>query len=132
MEEKNGVKTFVVTLAISMVVFGALYYLISDFSKEVNIESSSISANVKNEKKDSPFESLTAQKFDDNAPAVLGTTTDTTTETTEGTSSVPVTGSNDIIVFALSTLAILCATYLALMGPKKLVLPNFEKNATKN
>jgi len=129
MEEKNGVKTFVITLAISMVVFGALYYLISDFSKEVNIESSSISVNIK---KDSPFESLTAQKFDAGAPAVLGTTTDEATETTESTSPAPDTGSNDVLVLALSTLAILGAAYLALIGPKKFALSDFEKNTTKN
>ena len=132
MEEKNGVKTFIITLVISMMVFGALFYLISDFSKEVNIESNSVSSvSVSEVKKVSPFESLTAQKLDTETPKVLGAA-DEATETTEGTSSVPITGSNDVLILLLVTLAILCATYLALAGPKKLALSGFEKNATKN
>ena len=58
---KNGFKTFIVTLSISLMLFGVLYYLVSlAGSKKVDIESASANSSATKEPADSGSQAGTA------------------------------------------------------------------------
>lgn len=106
-QAKNGFKTFIITLSVSLVIFSSIYYLLGNFTNKVDIEEFSSHPQtetaletgedkvqgVTTESTESPFKKL-AQ--DETAPSVLqaeteaddtetevATTTTTTTTTTE-------------------------------------------------
>ena len=149
-QAKNGFKTFVVTLFVSLVIFGALYYLITGNSKTVNIDSYSAvtktetvaynpegpsqegevwydAKNVKGVGSErSYFGNLTDTPVDNAAPTVLAGAD----EATE--SSVPDTGSNTLAgtIFVLGSFSV--ALYAILVFPRKFALSGFEKEVTRN
>ncbi|EKE00046.1 MAG: hypothetical protein ACD_22C00100G0010 [uncultured bacterium] len=142
---KNGFKTFLITLLLTLVLFSVVYYLASDSSLKVDIEKGDTS-NVVSVKKDattvgkvaavandssgefvvkqSAFEALNKQKTA--SPLVLGAAS---TETTQST--VPATGTTEI---TYAFVASLCLTafgfYMLVVSPRKKALANFERNVT--
>ncbi len=135
-QAKNGFRTFVVTLSVSLLLFGAFYYLITDFSTEIDIESSSIGKTetvaYKPQKvsvkgvadQNSVFGEISDTPIDIQPPAVLAGAE----ESTEST--VPDTGSEQIIGMALTMSFFSIAVYILLVGPRKLALREFEKDMT--
>lgn len=126
---KNGFKTFLVTLVISMTVFGLFYYFISTDTKEPDIEKETI-GNVQNTKDtlanssnttDSPFENLSQAKVDIQKKVVLS-------ESTQSTVSVPQTGSTGVTVgLMVSSVILAFGAYITVIGPRKKALERFEK-----
>ena len=142
-QAKNGFKTFIVTLSVSLLLFGALYYVITDFSDKVDIESSTTEAKntlsynspeVKGTASYSVFGEMTNNTVNEKSGVVLAETTETdttTTETEESTSAtVPDTGSEQIAGMVLAVGSLSMAAYVLLVGPRKLALSAFEKDAT--
>lgn len=145
-QAKNSFKTFVVTLSVSIVIFSSLYYLIGNFTKEVDIEKFNVESETAykktvkgstTKKSDSPFANLK-----ETSPQVLsGTDTDTndTTETDTTTnideeveesteSEVPETGSYTLIGTILSVGFFSLALITILSGPRKMALSKFENS----
>lgn len=133
---KAGFKTFIITLSVSLALFGVLYYLISS--------STTPKADIENEVTSNELASTTSgetvtnkdqkaavfQELSKTTPAnVLGAAA----ESTQGTTSVPVTGSTEITIALLLSLAILGYGGLNyLRGPRKLAISKFEKDLTRD
>lgn len=146
-QAKNGFKTFVVTLSVSLVIFSALYYVINDTSSNVDIEEYQTSKDktvafetevedVKGTTTKSAFGVL-ANTPPTEEPQVLGgtddtTTTDTTTTTEDETSesTVPETGTETLFGTMLAVGMFSIALYFIVAGPRKFALANFEDRAT--
>jgi hypothetical protein len=153
-QAKNGFKTFIVTLSVSLVVFSALYYVVNDVSGNVDIEdyqaiekkavAFEVEKEVKGAKTESAF-GLLANTTPLEEPQVLAgtddatTTTDTTTATTTTTttattdetveSTVPETGSATLMGTLVSVGLFSVALYFILVGPRKFALASFEDRA---
>lgn len=141
-QAKNGFKTFMVTLVISLVLFGSLYYLLTGFSEEIDIESDAMSleTSTTTESNEEPAKEVAFDKS-----AVQGTTTSvfqeiekkpvtakpayvlagSTSEASE--SSVPSTGSETVFGIALATFSFAAAIFVIAFGPRKIALSEFEK-----
>ena len=146
-QAKNGFKTFVVTLSVSLVIFCALYYLITGFSNEINIEDSTASSGVGNttvvykpnevaESEDVKGATTQASVFNEIAQAPVGgqaatvlSEHDETVETTEST--VPETGSETMLGVIMTVAAFSAVAYFLLIGPRNLALSGFEKEITR-
>lgn len=139
-QAKNGFKTFLVTLVISLGVFGLVYYLTSYPTYEVDIESSTGGESVgvvESAKSDlvsddpvkvekSPFGELNTQTPDVPRRTVLAGA-DTTEETTESTTPVPDTGMMGMTVSLFASLLVLAGgLYYIYLGPRSLALKSFE------
>ena len=143
-QAKGGFKTFVVTLSVSLLLFGALYYLITGFSQEIDIEDSSASVDG--------GETTVVYNASDVDEKVMGASTQTSvfgeiaqapvnaqpatvlsshdvTETTEST--VPVTGSNTLLGITMAVASFSATAYVLLIGPRKLALSGFERDITR-
>jgi hypothetical protein len=147
-QAKNGFKTFVVTLAISLVVFGGLYYLITGFSDEIDIEdtSASMEADIAYKKTGvqgrttSVFQEISEKPVNAHPAAVLAgadeviteESTESTTTTTATTTStvVPGTGSETLIGTMLSISFFTLTAYTLFVGPRKFALKKFEEEIT--
>lgn len=136
-QAKNGFKTFVVTLSVSLLLFGALYYLITDFSTEIDIEDSSIGktetvaytpqeVNVKGASDQNSVFSEISESPVDAQPSIVLAGAEESTEAT-----VPDTGSEQIVGFAIAMGFFSIAIYVLLIGPRKFALIGFEKDALK-
>src|SRR3989344_4678266 len=103
-QARSGFKTFIITLCVSLVVFGALYYFVSDSSTKVSdIESkeNKVSADVKPEQTgETVFGTIASVNVNTEHGAVLAGAT----ESTES-SVVPETGSNEIFGILMSLIA---------------------------
>lgn len=140
---KNGFKTFVVTLSVSLMLFGVLYYLVSlAGSKKADIES--VSANVPAVSKESDnsqpqaeaaiattagsvFGDLATTKMIAPVKAVLGAADQSTQSTT------PATGSEEITIgFVLSISLVALAFYVYLRNSRKHLMAGFEEDVTKD
>jgi hypothetical protein len=136
---KAGFKTFVITLGVSLALFGVLYYFISaSTTKESNIENTEVSENNSNALAVATTETVptdTTKKderaavFDEltkNAPsAVLAASSQSTT-------SVPVTGSTEITIALLSALGLLgYGALVYIKNPRRAAIENFENSITK-
>jgi hypothetical protein len=136
-QAKNGFKTFILTLSVSLVIFSAIYYFITDYSSNVDIESfdSSMgdSQGVMDESDKSEgmgssvFATINASDVDAAPRQVLGGAD--TGETTEST--VPDTGSETLLGTMLGVGFFAAAVYVAFVGPRKLAIQNFESNMLK-
>lgn len=143
-QAKNGFKTFIITLSVSLVIFSSIYYLLGNFTDKVDIENFEINEKVALNESDvkgttskvideSPFGELNAT-----APQVLAETDEstasaTTTETEESTSSaVPETGSTTLIGTILSVGFFSIALAVILTGPRKAALSKFENSMLKD
>lgn len=147
-QAKNGFKTFVVTLSISLLLFGALYYLITDFSSEIDIETSAkatetvaYKADVKGTSDYSVFGEISEIPVDAQSGRVLAEHDETTgdameameEDTEESTeSTVPDTGSEQVIGAVLAMTFFSAAAYMLLVGPRKLALSKFEKSTVES
>ena len=130
----NGLKTFVVTLGLSLAVFGTVYYFITESSKSVDIESDNDISQAETiaykVEQAAAFEKLATQKADVESKAVLAAAT--TTESTASSVPVPVTGSNTTMAL-LTGLALLgSSAYYLLLGPHKLALSEFERKTIRD
>jgi hypothetical protein len=134
---KNGFKTFILTLAVSLVVFSVIYYIQTDVSTKVNIESSDKVSQTKekNSKEVSSaadsrvFKTIADEKTQASERAVLGGAT--TKETTQST--VPATGITEITyAFVVSLGLILFGVYLFVYEPRRKALLDFERRVKKD
>jgi len=139
-QAKNGFKTFLLTLVISLGVFGAVYYITSYPSYSIDIDShtgSSFNEEVLSDSSSSPFAQLNKQIDSPRRVVLSGSTEEgdlteeptapspTVPETTQST--VPDTGITSMTVSLLVSLIILSAgVYYVYLGPRKLALQNFE------
>lgn len=137
-QAKNGFKTFIVTLTISLGVFGAVYYLTSYPTYKVDIEESTggTVGEVESARsdlseralvEDSPFKELKKQTPDVPRRVVLAGADQVpeTTQTTEST--VPETGVFGITFSLFVSLLILAGgLYYVYLGPRSLALQRFE------
>ncbi len=141
---KNGFKTFLITLLLTLVLFSVVYYLASDSSLKVDIEKSD-SAKVtsvkkvaavagstagsntstdgsKDASKESVFETLNKQKTA--SPLVLGAASEETTQST-----VPATGATEVTYgFVLSLSVAAFGFYMLVVNPRKKALARFERD----
>lgn len=141
-QAKNGFKTFVITLSISLILFSIVYYVLTDATGKINIESedqaqfkvtedkvsvtkssaTTQTASVFGDLKDQKSVTSTSQKV------VLGTAD--TTETSQST--VPSTGIlSTTYALIMSLSATLLAFYFLIQSRRKALL-NFEKEIRKN
>lgn len=154
-QAKNGFKTFIITLSVSLVIFSSVYYLLGNFTDKVDIEDFDVDNKVavkENKVKGTPSENLDEnpfEKLNNTSPQVLAgideteestgtTTTDTTTATTtdeteESTeSAVPETGSTTLIGSILSIGFFSLALFVILSGPRKTALSKFENSMLRD
>ena len=132
-QAKSGFKTFVTTLGISLVVFSVAYYFLTSLSggtpdaetfeskKDTSLaDSTSVEPSVFGVINTRPTPTVTQ-------PAVLAGAD--TTETTEST--IPATGSDTLAGTMIGVSALSVAAYMVFVGPRKIALKAFEKDATK-
>jgi hypothetical protein len=134
---KNGFKTFILTLAVCLIVFSVIYYIQTDSSNKVNIESTDkvsqakedASKQVASAADTSVFKAITNDKTQVPTKAVLGSAT--TTETTQST--VPTTGITEITyAFVVSLGITLFGVYLFVYEPRRRALLDFERKVKKD
>ncbi len=148
-QAKNGFKTFLLTLVISLGVFGVVYYITSYPSYKVDIDSHTGSSqeDVLSDSAESPFAQLntemntprrvvlsgaTEEELEEDSDVVEPTSVTeapapvaTTQETTQST--VPDTGVASLTFSLLISLIVLCSgLYYVYLGPRKLALQKFE------
>ena len=132
---KNGFKTFVITLVVSLTVFGFFYYFLSARTKIPDIEKEtsnavtnskdtlalSVNPNSPEDQTTSPFMDLSQNKMDVKRKVVLS-------ESTQSTSSVPETGGESITIgLIVSSVILFLGFYVVYIGPRRYALNNFEK-----
>jgi hypothetical protein len=134
---KNGFKTFILTLAGSLVVFSVIYYIQNDVSNKVNIENNDKISQTKEETSKDVASAADSRVFktiiDDKTKvperAVLGGAT--TTETTQST--VPTTGITEITyAFVVSLGLTLFGVYLFVYEPRRRALLDFERRVKRD
>lgn len=142
-QAKDGFKTFITTFVVSLVVFGAFYYFVSDSAaNDVSIEDASsaigytatpeqsagaqpsiqgASADSSNDNA-SPFGELARQEVNVDEKTVLAGATQTTQST------VPETGTASITIGLISSLLLFALfIYIVFINPRKYALSRFEK-----
>lgn len=137
-QAQKGFKTFILTLAISLIVFSAIYYFItnaSSSSSAPDIESTDkVSQNVTpstNGSQDTPFSKLAAQRVTDVQPQVVLAAA-TTAEPTQSTGT-PNGGVESITLGLITSVAIfLFGMYVIAKDPRRMALREFENKITKN
>src|SRR3989338_5290005 len=114
---KNGFKTFLITLTVSLVFFSVVYFFLTGSTKKVDIEqpdlqvakSMVVASAAAAAKDDSVFYDLSREKVNVAGRAVLA-------GSTQSTASVPETGSTEITVgFVLSLLALGLGSYVVFL-----------------
>lgn len=136
--QASGVKTFLVTLSVSLVIFGGAYYYITDSENSDKntsyTEAYGAPEELTTEEKISatndevsPFGKLaeTTPQAEIQRSAVLAGAD--TMETTESTVAVPDTGSDMILWGVVATSLLGLTAYLAVSGPRKTALTSFEQ-----
>jgi len=140
-QAKNGFKTFVTTLVVSLVVFGGAYHFLTNLSPSSSLDAENFESRSSGSLAYTPnsgdvegvntgssvFDVINSTEVAASAPAVLAG--EDTTETTETT--VPETGSETLIGTVVGMSALALATYLVFVGPRNLALKTFEKDASK-
>lgn len=144
---KNGFKTFILTLAVSLVAFSVIYYIQTDVSNKINIESTDAVGQLN--------EQVPPKQVTSAAPvAVPATTTEpsvfkaladdktyvpqrvvlagsTTRETTQST--VPPTGVTEITyAFVISLSLALFGAYLFVYESRRKALLSFERDVRRD
>jgi hypothetical protein len=156
-QARSGFKTFIITLGLSLVVFGALYYIITDSSNEVNIEDESAQGSETLARSDQRvFKKLAEEKVEVPSRAVLAAKDEpekhsdgdvlaaaNTSASSGGAgevlagadesaeATVPDTGSNDVVAMIVALSLFSVAAYALFAGPK-LSLSKFERDITKD
>lgn len=134
-QAKNGFKTFLLTLVISLSVFGVVYYVTSYPSYRIDIDSHTggspeeVEVLSDSSSATSPFAQLTKEEVSTPKRVVLaGSTVSSGTSPQETTqSTVPDTGVISMTISLFISLVILFAgVYYIYLGPHKLALKSFE------
>jgi hypothetical protein len=151
-QAKNGFKTFILTFSISVLVFGAFYYLVSaSTASDVDIEKSNVmgvtsiddtGSTVSEGTTSSPFEELVRNTPDVQPAAVLSGADEgaplggplddgSTSQTTQST--VPETGMVGMTVaFSFSVMLLGLFAYIIFINPRKYALSKFEKSMSED
>lgn len=143
---KNGFKTFVLTLGISLLFFGLVYFLLNantgvtetiDDAKLITsneevlgttseVAQEQVKEDVPVEEKPTVFGEIAKNKPIVAAPAVLAGATQATQST------VPVTGSTSVTVGFMAAVSLLAfSAYIMVKGPRKAALHSFERDVTR-
>lgn len=143
---KNGFKTFVLTLGVSLLFFGLVYFLLNaNTGESENIDDAKMNTTneevlgttteapqeqakeeeVKPEEKPTVFAEIAKIKPNVVAPAVLAGATQTTQST------VPVTGTTSVTLGFMSAVSLLAfSAYTLVKGPRNAALKSFERDVT--
>lgn len=147
-QAKNGLRTFLFVLTVSLGVFGVFYYVTSQQTANIDIETHSTQTSdvlsYNTQQDNNAFKKLATEKVDVPSRAVLagtdsiieeetGTTPGATTtaepETPESTTSVPDTGISTITWgLFISTVILATGGYILYLNPRNLALSHFEKD----
>lgn len=138
-QAKSGFKTFVLTFFVSLLVFGAIYYLISDsVGSDIDIEGTDAIGYTKTQedevlgeqdepKTESPFGELVEQEVDVPQKRVLAGAAESTQST------VPDTGIASVTVGFLGSLVLFAFfAYVVFINPRKYALSKFEQEISRN
>jgi hypothetical protein len=136
-QAQKGFKTFILTLSISLIVFSAVYYFItnsSSISATPDIESDTQVTQAQEENKKaeaaSPFGTLATQKITDVQPAAVLAATDTAMEPTQA-SGTPSGGVESITIGLIVSVAIfLFGMYVIANDPRRMAIKSFEDQFT--
>ena len=136
-QAKSGFKTFIVTLGVSLLLFGVLYYVLSGTSITPDIESESDAQEVSNfdaiataevvevQNEKSVFSEISKKKPEVPVKAVLAGATEATQST------VPSTGTTSITISLILSLTVLAVgAYVYAKNPRKVALSKFEEELT--
>jgi hypothetical protein len=138
---KKGFRTFILTLSVSLLVFSAVYYLLTTYTpqKEGTEGQTAVVVKGTDQAQGEPsdvqgakdertvFGDITAKKPQDRPKEVLAGAT-SSPETTQSTTSVPTTGYVEMTVgLILSLTLFIGAMIYNMMNPRKLALSRFEK-----
>lgn len=150
---KNGFKTFILTLSVSLVVFSVIYYVITNFSDKT-ASSSEYRASVvqevsqqeeqpqdsqqqpavagaETEKKDTVFGALADSTISQEPKGVVLAGSTVATQTTQST--VPDTGLAGITVGLFSSLFVFAlGIFYVARNPRKVALSEFEREVLKD
>jgi uncharacterized surface anchored protein len=127
----NGFKTFIMTLSVSLLLFGVVYYVATydtagTFDIESGVEAEAATGETyasvpEGTTRESPFADLNRPRPDVEQPAVLGGSDATP-------STVPETGTDNITFFLfISMIITTLGAYLLVFAPRQRALENFER-----
>jgi hypothetical protein len=143
---KKGFKTFILTLSISLMVFSAVYYILSSYGTDTGmsgVQDNEVANAMITEKKESPgvqgakdektvFGEIVNKKPLDKTLEVQAVLAGATSapETTQSTTAVPGTGYTEMTIgLILSLILFIGAMIYNLMNPRKMALSKFERDA---
>jgi hypothetical protein len=154
-QAKNGFKTFVATLVISLVLFGAIYYLVTSGTGRIDIESDTLTGvgevhNVE-EEKESAFGKLARQsdsegdvlaeidepefdeflaEMEEYDEEIILLDEDQATPSTVPVPETGVVGTTYALI--ISTTVMVLGVYLLIVEPRRRALLGFERKASKD
>ena len=134
----SSFRTFILTLSISLIVFSAIYYVMSDSGMDTDVfenslsDSSIMEESVKGTSSESVFGEIAAKEPEEQSRFVLAGA-DEVVETTESTTTVPETGILSVTTgLFVAVILFVAALIVVASNPRKLALNTFEKTATKD
>lgn len=133
----SSFKTFILTLSISLIVFSAIYYVMSSSGMDTEVFEDSLSdssiiteESVKGTSSESVFGEIANKEPETQSRFVLAGADEVVTETTEST--VPSTGILSITGGFFGALLFFIASLIVVASnPRKLALDTFEKKVVK-
>ncbi|MBU1132768.1 MAG: hypothetical protein ABIA11_00280 [Patescibacteria group bacterium] len=133
----SSFRTFILTLSISLIVFSAIYYVMSSSGMDTDVFENSLSDNsvteesVKGTSSESVFGEIATREPETQARFVLAGT-DEVEETTQSTTTVPETGILSVTTGLFGALIFFIAGIIVVaLNPRKLALDTFEKTVTR-
>ena len=135
----SSFRTFILTLSISLIVFSAIYYVMSSSGMETDVFENSLSdssimeeESVKGTSSESVFGEIAAKEPETQSRFVLAGADDVVEETTESTTTVPETGILSVTTGLFAALIFFIAGLVVIASnPRKLALNTFEKTVTR-
>jgi len=141
----KGFKTFILTLAISLLVFSGIYYVVTNYASEKSfmaVSDTEVSYNTVSMEEDeevrgvydsrSSFGELAAMKDLDAAPQQVLAGADVVEETTQSTTAVPETGVFGVTLgLFVSFLLFGVGLFVVYLNPRNLAISSFEKRVTR-
>ena len=139
-QAQKGLKTFLLTLSVSLIIFSVIYYFITNSSSSNGDLSPDLGTTKEEQKKEvtqapqeTVFSELAAKRMDNiQGQAVLAGATTSPSEGTQSTTSVPVTGVVGI-TFGLFSAALMFifGMFVSARDPRKLAISSFEKKTIR-
>lgn len=133
----SSFRTFILTLSISLIVFSAIYYVMSSSGMDTDVFENSLSdssvteKSVKGTSSESVFGEIATREPETQARFVLAGT-DEVEETTQSTTTVPETGILSVTTGLFGALIFFIAGIIVVaLNPRKLALDTFEKTVTR-